>query len=1403
MTVSSSYDTQLEESVYIFPTSFAQQSLWFLDQLEPNSATYNIPSSIHISGPFNVLALEQSLHEIIQRHEVLRTTFRAMEGQPMQVVTPTLTVPLPLVDLQNLPHAEREDATRRLATEEARRPFDLAQGPLVRTTLLRLGAEEHVLLLTMHHIISDGWSTGVFLQELAALYKAFSTDRPSPLSELPIQYVDFTIWQREWLQGKVLEAQLAYWKQQMEGASANLQLPIDHPRSLVQTRRGSRYLFTLSRPLTDALKALSRQEDVTLYMTLLAAFNTLLARYTAQDDIVIGSPTAGRVQAETEHLIGFFINTLVLRTDLSGNPTFRQLLERVREVSLEAQAHQDVPFEYLVKELQPERELGQNPLFQVMLSLQPSHSVLPAGWTLTQKEIDTNTSKFDLSLDFEDYAEGLIGRFEYRTDLFDAATIERMAGHLHTLLEGIVDDPEQHLSALPLLTEAERQQLLITWNPTSTTSYTNQRIHQLFEAQVERTSNAIALVLEEQQMTYQELNTRANQLAHRLQRLGVGPEVLVGICVERSLEMVVALLAVLKAGGAFVPLDPTSPQERMAFMLQDSQVAVLLTQQHLIDRLPKHTIQVICLDTDWQIIAQERADNLPNTVTPENLAYVIYTSGSTGQPKGVLIPHSSIANHCCAITKYYELDSSDHVLQFSTFTFDASLEQILPTLIVGARLILRGPEVWSTTEFYEKLLSFELTVINLPTAYWQQLAQEWSTAHKQFPRTQLRLVIIGGDRMLPEHLSLWWQLPMHSVRLLNAYGPTETTITATTFEILPDSRKHLSLASIPIGRPLAHRTVYILDTHANPVPIGVPGELHIGGDLLARGYLNRPELTVERFIPDSFREEPNAHLYKTGDLARYLPDGNIEFLGRADHQVKIRGFRIELGEIEAVLNRHPAVREAIVVAREDVPGDMRLVAYVVLHNEQNAITRELQRHVMQHLPTYMLPSAFVVLEALPLTPNGKVDRRNLPMPSSDRTIEEETFVAPTLMLHYQLIQIWEELLDTRPIGIRDDFFALGGHSLLATRMVNRIEQVFGKKLPLNALFAGPTIEHLAHVLEQQEEVTDQRSPFVAIQTSGSKRPFFFLHGDYEGGAFYCIPLAHALGADQPFYALHPFRFDNLLVPPTFEEIASTHIETLRAVQPEGPYLLGGFCGGGLVAYEMARQLQAQGDTVDFLVLMGPTPIAYLRPRRTTINHVGNLLRLNEEKQLTFFLWLRHVYHYSQHLYRYLRFSRYRKLKPKQNSEQVHPKGSVILALKTLHELWLSHGVEQPERNEQTEAGHKRNKAHVALPKLNGLFPDPIFPTAESLRHDWGGMFLWTTSVYEPSFYPGKSTFFFFQDSEEHQRGKPWRKVAKAKDKEVEIHIVPATHDSSKTVDLHNLTNYLHICLSNVQEGDGE
>lgn len=956
------------------PLSFAQQRLWFLDQLIPNNPFYNIPAAVRLSGSLNLAALEQTFNEIVRRHEALRTTFVMVEGQPIQVIAPVETrnfASLHAVrDLRELPESERETQVRRLSSEEAQRPFNLSTDPLLRVTLLRLDEAEHILLLTLHHIVADGWSMGVLIRELAVLYGAMSNEKAearkfanasrslTPLPELPIQYADFAHWQRQWMQGTVLETQLAYWRHQLDGIS-RLNLPTARPRLANQTSGGATQLLELPKSLSEALEALSQQEGVTLFMTLLAAFQILLHRYTQQEDIVVGSPIANRNRSEIETLIGFFVNSLVLRTDLGGNPTFRELLSRVREVALGAYAHQDLPFEKLVEELHPERNLSQNPLFQVVFALQnaPMEALELPGLILNPLPFNTETTRFDLEFHlwersgnglWGERSQGISGFVVYSTDLFDEATINRMLGHFQTLLEGIVANPEQRLADLPLLSEAERHQLLVEWNDTQVDYPKELCIHQLFEAQVELTPNSIAVIVENEQLTYQELNSRSNQLAHYLQKLGVGSEVRVGICVERSLDMVVGLLGILKAGAAYVPLDPAYPPERLSFMVEDAQVPVLLTQEKLVQRLPDflaatqpdEPIQnpiVVCLDKDWETIAHESKENPTSGVIADNLAYVIYTSGSTGKPKGVQVQHSGLLNLIFWHQQAFSVSSRDRVTQIAGMAFDACGWEIWPYLTAGASIYFPDYETRLSPEpLRDWLLSKAITISFLPTPLAEKvLLLDWPDD------AALRILLTGGDKL--------HQYPLASppFEVVNNYGPTENTVVTTSGHVPAKTQADVPPA---IGRPIANTQVYVLDSHLQPVPIGIPGELYISGNGLARGYLNRPELTAERFIPNPFSDEPGARLYKTGDLVRYQANGNIEFLGRLDDQIKIRGYRIELGEIESVLSQHPAVLQAVVMTREDVADEQRLVAYVALkadYSSSEALDRSEPRQEMQ------------------------------------------------------------------------------------------------------------------------------------------------------------------------------------------------------------------------------------------------------------------------------------------------------------------------------------------------------------------------------------------------------------------------------------------------------------------------
>ncbi|NJM18316.1 MAG: amino acid adenylation domain-containing protein, partial [Richelia sp. SM1_7_0] len=957
------------------PLSFAQQRLWFVEQLTQVSQVFDVPIIASLKGSLNIAALQCAINELVRRHEILRTSFTSVEGQPVQIVHPTLSLSLPVVDLQGLTEAKREIEIQRVINNvEASQLFNLSEIPLLCCFLIRSNKEEHILLCLIHHIITDGWSVGVFSNELTVLYEAFCQNQPSPLPELPIQYADFAVWQRQYLQGKVLDNLLTYWKQKLSGNLPILQLPTDHPRPAIQTFSGKRKSFFLSQDLTRGLKALNRNEDATLFMTLLAAFKTLLHRYSGQDDILVGSPIANRNQNDTEQLIGFFLNTLVLRTGFSGDPSFQELLRHIRETTLGAYAHQDMPFELLVDELQPQRNLSYTPLFQVLFVL---HNVtIPAlemAGVIFESVVNDNIPNvmFDLVLHATEREEGIDAALDYNTDLFEENTICRMVDHLQKLLEGIVANPQQRLSELPLLRESEQHQLLREWNNTEA-EYPLLCIHEIFEAQVERTPDAIAVVFEEQQLTYSELNAKANQLAHYLQQLGVKPEVLVGICVERSLDMVIGLLAILKAGGAYVPLDPNYPQKRLAYMLEDSQPSVLLTQQYLLESLPPHKSQVICIDSGWEQIASESTENPASNTTIDNLAYVIYTSGSTGKPKGVMNSHSGICNRLLWMQDTYQLTSADAVLQKTPFSFDVSVWEFFWTLMTGARLVVAQPEGHRDPNYLVNLIrKQQVTTLHFVPSMLQAFLEA-----EGLEKCQSLVRVIASGEALPAQLQERFFNRLNA-QLHNLYGPTEAAVDVTYWQCKKDKLSNQN--TVPIGQPIANIQIYILDKYLKSVPMGVTGEVYIGGVGIARGYLNRPDLSAEKFIPNPFSTQAT-RLYKTGDLARYLPSGDIEYIGRIDNQVKVRGLRIELGEIEAVITQYPAVRETVVVVREDKVDSQRIIAYVVAQTEQTLAISQLRSFLESNLPNYMVPAAFVTLEALPLTPNGKVDRKALPAP---------------------------------------------------------------------------------------------------------------------------------------------------------------------------------------------------------------------------------------------------------------------------------------------------------------------------------------------------------------------------------------------------------------------------------------
>ena len=1326
------------------PLSFSQRQLYFLGQITADGAEYNIPNAYSLRGLLQVEALQQSLQRLVVRHAALRTRFQATKERPVQIVEKHLQVNLQIQDFSHLPYKQSIQTAQKRAVAEANQPFDLALAPLWRVTLLRLTPNEHWLLFTVHHIIFDGWSVNIFFGELLTLYEAICKQQPCELPALPLQYTDFTRQQQQQLQGDFLAGLLKYWTQRLGGELQPLELPSDYPRPPQPSYRGASASIEIPARLVDKLRVLGQQKKATLFMTLLAAFKVLLFRYTNQTDIVVGTPIANRSRPEFRSMIGFLVNTLVLRNYLEGSQSFWQVLERVRTSALEAYDYQALPFDLLVEALQPERDLSYNPLFQVMFQLHEKPTASPADDATDELlwkplEIESDRAMFDLVMEAEVLTDGLLVTLEYSQDLFEASTIERMLGHFQQLLEGIAAAAAQPIAQLPLLSPAERTQLIEHWSrtesrtesraekgqlrsydrpyskshsrnlsaeeldltlslqnaagkmvgeltyygdlsrtdaiatalekasaqlrqiaknaPAKNAPYTppyqlyletenpnaagteaagaeaagteekntaqltpdwhkqlnpgdentpTKCLHQHFVDQVEQTPHRIAVSYQAdsyqadsyhtinntdniashngeqtQQLTYAQLNARANQLAHHLLDCGIQPDQPVGLFLERSPEIIVALLAVLKAGGAYLPIAPDYPQERISYIINDAKIDVILTQSHLSDRLSNAVKHTICVDRASERLATQSKSNPIISVTPRNLAYIIYTSGSTGKPKGVMIEHQAASHFVRAAIAQYGITKSDCVLQFAAISFDLAVEEIFISLLSGAKLQLRNETMLGTAaQFTRCCQDWGLTVLNLPTAYWHQLVADMATSYLRLPEA-IRLVIIGGERALPSRVKTWQTLVGDYPLLINAYGPTEATVTATGFTVDSSTTIH---QEVPIGRPFANVETYILDPYAQPVPIGITGELHIGGKSLARGYLHRQDLTQLKFIPHPFSSDASARLYKTGDQARYLPDGNIEFLGRIDTQVKIRGFRIELGEIESALLQFPGVRETVVTTREDGLGHSQLAAYIIEQPSSPVSITALKNFLRQTLPSYLVPSTIDSLTALPLTPNGKVDLQALPEPAVlDSWDEASLYIAPRTPIEETLSVIWAQALGRTKVSIRDSFFELGGHSLQAIQVMAQIVSELEVELPLSALFQAPTVEEMAQLLHQAGAKSPW-TPLVALQSSGSKRPFFAVHGGHGEVLFYQT-LAQHLGKDQPFYAMRALGNDYPDIAHTrIEDMASCYIEAMRRVQPEGPYRIGGTSLGGIVAFEMAQQLQAIGQTTERLVL---------------------------------------------------------------------------------------------------------------------------------------------------------------------------------------------------------------------------
>jgi len=1150
------------------PLSFAQQRFWFLDQLEPGTWGYTLCLRQRFQGVLDAAALARALSEVMRRHEVLRTTFLNQHGRPVQHLADPAPVALPTIDLEREEAAERERVATQIVHGEIHRPFTLARGPLVRPLLIRFNPERHDLVVTLHHIVCDGASLGILTRELSALYEAFTRGEASPLPELPIQYADYAAWQREWLSGPTLETQRRYWLAHLAGLAAPLRLAGDHPRSATLAPAGASLDLVLSSEFADGLRELSRRHGATLFMSLLAGFKALLSRYTGQEDVAIGTPLAHRNHLELEPLIGPFANTLVLRTDLGADPTFRVLLARVRETCLGAYAHPDMPFEKLVEDLHPARALGQNPLFEISFVFQGAEE-----WTTTSSV--TVASPFELTLFVRDRPDGSLGAtLQYSRDLYEPETVARLMASYRMLLHGALADPERRVSALALTDDAEARRLLIDWNATAASYPREQSIAACFETQVDASPQAVALVFDGGSVTYEELDRRTNRLAHHLRAAGVGSGHVVGVWMDRSPAMIVALLAIVKAGGAYAPLDPLAPPARLTAMASIAGIDLILTREGLPASLARLGARAIAVDVEAEAIARRPAARLEASALAESLAYVMFTSGSTGEPKGVETMHRNVVRLVKG-ADYARFGADEVFLQLSSPSFDASTFEIWGALLNGGCLAIAPPGVPSVAEIGGLLRRHGITTLWLTAGLFHEMVD-----HRLDDLRSLRCLLAGGDVLSPAHVArVLGALP--ELRLVHGYGPTEgTTFTCCHAVTAPPPPGR----SVPIGRPIANTRVYVLDRHRRPLPIGVPGELWIAGDGLARGYVQRPHLTAERFVHVRLAPGVEERLYRSGDLVRWLADGTLEFLGRLDDQVKVRGHRVELGDIEAAVIRHPRIREAA-VARRGNADESRLIAYVV--GDDPPDPRELREFVARALPEYMVPAAFVTLERLPLAASGKVDRAALPEPAG-RAPSPESTVEPRDELERRLVQIWQDVLAVAPIGIRDSFFDLGGHSLLAVRLFARLESEMDVDLSLATLFEAPTIAAQAVFIRDLVRPSLGRS-LVAVQRSGSRPPIFGIPG-MDGGVLGFHTLARLLGTDQPFYGLQSRGLDGIGSPLTrIEDIAAACVEEIRGLQRAGPYHLVGMCMGGVVAWEIARQLRDAGQEVGLLALVETWP----------------------------------------------------------------------------------------------------------------------------------------------------------------------------------------------------------------------
>lgn len=1187
--------------------SFSQERLWFFDQLEPHSKAYNIPVALHLTGPLDVAALELAINELLKRQEILRAVCH-LEGENLrQLILPHIDRSLDVVSVEDSTEAER------LMHIEAGKPFDLAKGPLFRAKLFSITDNDYIFIMTLHHFIADGWSMPLLNAELSELYAAHIQHRPHTLPALPVQYIDFARQQRKETERGTFDHELEYWKKKLDGVAASIELPTNRTRPPVQTYTGSTQPFKLPAELCTELTVFSQREGVTLFMTLLTAFKILLYRYSNQEDIVVGTVTSNRRGREMENLVGSFSNDLIFRTDLAGNPTFREALARVREVALQAYANQDLPFERLVAELQPERDTSRAPVFQTMFLLQqrPEYSVVALpGLSVERIHIDLGISRLDLYLKLVNTGSDIWGSIEYNTDLFDADTIERMVEHLEILLCGIVARPNRRVLELPLLSSPERTRLLFEWNNTLHQPPKDACIHDLIGAQVERTPDAIAIVFEKEEITYGELNLRANRLANHLISEGIGRGSRVGLLLERSVNMVVALLGVLKTGGAYVCLDPDHPQSRISYILFDTGADCVLSEERLLDRLPDTCPHILCLDRDQHLFEGAEQSNPAVAMQPEDLSYIVYTSGSTGEPKGIMSHHSGVANYLAYVVDTYGIGPEDTILQLPSLTFDASVRDLIGSLSAGAKVvIIRSNEAKSIDLILKKVCHHHVSCLLsvVPSLLDALIKIDHLAASVQ---GILRLILVSGEPLQFSACRQATNFFGHQVKLVNQYGPTECTMTST---YQPIESLHDQDGLVLAGKPVGNYQIYVLGPDMTLAPINVRGEIYIGGKGVAWGYVGQAGLTAEHFLPDPFSNHAGARIYKTGDLGRWQADGRLEVLGRLDHQAKINGYRVEPGEIESVLRDEAAVAEAVVVIREDTPGSQQLVSYLVAKTDSRPSDETLRASLALRLPSNMIPGQFVWLDKFPLTTTGKIDRKALPAPQREQSDE---MLAPFTLVERIVADIWARALNMEKIWMNDDFFKLGGNSLQSAQLCHRISEAFNIEFPLKQLFQAATIAGVASYIENirvshgesDEPAEDSRASMVALQPYGEKPPIFLVPGGFSDERiifFLYGKLIPHLGDDQPVYAFRARGVEGETQSRSdITEVAAGYIRELREKQPEGPYQIAGFCTGGIVAYEMAQQLHEEGERMSTLVLADTR-----LPRRTRyLYYVGQRIK---------------------------------------------------------------------------------------------------------------------------------------------------------------------------------------------------